>query len=115
MRQKHNIGMCEYDYDDNRNITIWYDSKVAYNNTEYIFGPDITNQIMTDHRLVDEWNQQDKRLKKVFTDILVLKLWEDKVITQLPTLSTVVSGVPSLQNRTRTERPIFMKSEDAWV
>ena len=102
MRQKHNIGMCEYDYDDNRNITIWYDSKVAYNNTEYIFGSDITNQIMTDHNLVDDWNQTDRRLKKDFTDILVLRLWEDKVITQLP-------------NRTRMVRHVFIKSEDAWI
>ena len=102
MRQKHNIGMCEYDYDDNRNITIWYDSNVSYNNTEYIFGPDITNQIISDHNLVDEWNQTDRRLKKAFTDILVLRLWEDKVITQLT-------------NRTRMVRPVFIKSEDVWV
>ena len=102
MRQKHNIGMCEYDYDDNRNITIWYDSNVSYNNTEYIFGPDITNQIISDHNLVDEWNQTDSRLKKAFTDILVLRLWEDKVITQLT-------------NRTRMVRPVFIKSEDVWV
>ena len=102
MRQKHNIGMCEYDYDDNRNITIWYDSNVSYNNTEYIFGPDITNQIITDHNLVDDWNQTDRRLKKAFTDILVLRLWEDKVITQLT-------------NRTRMVRPVFIKSEDVWV
>ena len=84
MRRRHTIGICDYDYDDDMNITVWYDRYIWSNNIEYKFQTNDTIKIMNDYNMEDKWNSLDKRIKHEFIEKIVLKICEDKIFPLLP-------------------------------